>query len=125
MTNEKTNNALQRSLYLFQGIYYLLTGLWPIVHMRSFEMASGEKQEHWLVKTVGALTAVIGTTYCLAAVKDSQAEETPFLAVGGSMAFTTIDVVYVLQKRIPPIYLADAVIQIGLIIAWIIALRSK
>jgi hypothetical protein len=43
-----------------QGVYYVATGLWPIVNIRTFEAVSGKKREHWLVKTIGLLIAGIG-----------------------------------------------------------------
>lgn len=39
----------------FQGIYYVASGLWPLLHMRSFEAVTGPKRDKWLVNTVGAL----------------------------------------------------------------------
>jgi hypothetical protein len=44
-----------RLVGITQGTYYAATGLWPILWMRSFEAVTGPKQDHWLVKTVGAL----------------------------------------------------------------------
>ena len=43
-----------------QAVFYIVTGVWPIVSMRSFEAITGPKVDRWLVKTVGALVAVIG-----------------------------------------------------------------
>ncbi len=40
-----------------QGLYLLLTGMWPLVHYRSFEWVSGPKVDDWLVKCVGGLAA--------------------------------------------------------------------
>ncbi len=37
------------------GLYYLITGLWPVVHLASFEKFTGPKQNHWLVKTVSLM----------------------------------------------------------------------
>ncbi|MBV8580277.1 MAG: hypothetical protein JOZ86_06540, partial [Candidatus Eremiobacteraeota bacterium] len=37
--------------------YYLATGLWPLLDMRSFELVTGRKTDRWLVKMVGALAA--------------------------------------------------------------------
>ena len=28
------------------GLYYLITGLWPVVHLVSFEKFTGPKQDH-------------------------------------------------------------------------------
>ena len=47
-------------------IFYIVTGVWPIVSMRSFEAITGPKVDRWLVKTVGALVAVIGCALALA-----------------------------------------------------------
>ena len=40
---------------LTQGVFYLATGLWPIVHLPSFERVTGRKKEKWLVKAMGGL----------------------------------------------------------------------
>jgi hypothetical protein len=43
-----------------QAAYYLMTGLWPLFHRRSFEAVTGPKTDYWLVRTVGVLVAAIG-----------------------------------------------------------------
>jgi len=48
-----------RALAIGQGLCYPLTGLWPLVSLRSFEKVTGPKADDWLVKTVGALIAVL------------------------------------------------------------------
>ena len=53
-----TTTAITR----LQGIYYLLTGLFPFVHFGAFEALTGRKRDRWLVRTVGLLAAVIGLT---------------------------------------------------------------
>jgi hypothetical protein len=52
----------QRSVLRAQGGYYLVTGLWPLVHLASFEAITGPKVDDWLVRMVGLLAAVIGAT---------------------------------------------------------------
>ena len=54
------SEPLASGLCVTQGIFYVATGVWPIVHLRSFEAVTGPKLEGWLVKTVGALIAVVG-----------------------------------------------------------------
>ena len=49
-----------RGLAGLQAAYYVSTGLWSLVHRRSFERITGPKQEYWLVRTVGALAVAIG-----------------------------------------------------------------
>jgi hypothetical protein len=44
--------------------FYVVTGAWPFVSMRAFEMVTGPRVDRRLVKTVGALAA-IDTVYAL------------------------------------------------------------
>jgi energy-converting hydrogenase Eha subunit E len=99
-----------------QGAYYLLTGVWPLIHLASFEAITGPKQDDWLVRMVGLLAAVIGTTLVFAARQGHRALEIMVLAVGSALAFTAVDVWYALQGEIARIYLADAVVEVGLIV---------
>src|SRR5437764_10320112 len=51
-----------------QGVYYLLTGVWPLVSIRTFQIVTGVKTDnlptgreadHWLVMAVGVLITAI------------------------------------------------------------------
>src|SRR5215475_2368904 len=63
----KIASLLRRDPAEIQGAYLLATGVWPVVHLRSFEWTTGPKLEGWLVKTLGGLIAAIGTTLLCAA----------------------------------------------------------
>ena len=97
-----------------QGSYYLITGLWPLIHMASFEAVTGPKVEDWLVRMVGLLVVVIGATLLLAVRRGREDGEVLVLAVGSALAFTAVDVWYALSRVISPIYLADAVVEVVL-----------
>jgi hypothetical protein len=99
----------------FQGLYYLLTGLWPIIHLASFEAVTGPKTDDWLVRMVGLLASVIGATLLFAARRGNRGIEILVLAVGSALAFATVDIVYALRGRISAIYLADAIIELALV----------
>ena len=49
-----------------QATYYILTGLWPLVHFSSFELVTGPKTDDWLVRMVGLLVVLIGVTLAVA-----------------------------------------------------------
>jgi hypothetical protein len=104
---------------LTQGVYYLLTGLWPWVHLGSFLAVSGDKTDLWLVQTVGALIAVIGAALCVAAYRHEDSWAITCLTLGSALALAFVDVFFVSQRRIPPVYLLDAVIEAGLIALWL------
>ncbi|HZI13913.1 MAG TPA: hypothetical protein VE153_26330 [Myxococcus sp.] len=105
-------------LSLLQGGFYVATGLWPIVHLRSFEAVTGPKPEGWLVKTVGALITVIGGTLVLSGLRRRVTPETRLLAAGSAAAFTAVDTVYTAKRRISPVYLLDAVAETALLAGW-------
>jgi hypothetical protein len=94
--------------------YYTASGAWPLVSMRSFEAVTGPKVDRWLVKTVGLLAIADGLALGVGARRERPAPETIALAAAAALAFTTVDVVYVLRGRIRPIYLADAAVELAL-----------
>jgi hypothetical protein len=115
------------SLLVFQGLYYLITGLWPLISIESFQWVTGPKTDHlptgheadhWLVMTVGILVTVVGATLLLSAWRGNGSLEIAFLATGCAAGLTAIDTIYVWREVIAPIYLLDAAIQVPLIAAW-------
>jgi hypothetical protein len=110
--------TVRQYVALVQSGYFAVTGLWPLLHMRSFEWVSGPKTERWLVKTVGLLITAIGSVIGLAAWRRRLTPEIEGLAVGSAVALATIDVIYVARRRIRWVYLIDAVAEAGLAIAW-------
>jgi hypothetical protein len=104
-----------------QGLFYLVTGVWPLVHIDSFQAVTGPKTDLWLVYTVGLLVAVIGGVLLIAAVRRRVTAEVALLAVGAALALAGIDVVFVAREVIRPIYLADAAVEVLLAAWWGIA----
>ena len=101
-----------------QAIFYIASGIWPLVSMRTFEAVTGPKVDRWLVKTVGVLVAVIGSGLALASRRRQLAPEIVLVAAGSAAALATIDTVYVAKRRISPVYLLDAVAEIALVAGW-------
>jgi hypothetical protein len=96
----------------FQGVYYTVTGLWPLVHMPSFLSVTGPKTDLWLVRMVGLLAFANGV--CMLYSRFTR-EFPPVLFVltgASALAFAAIDVYYVLAGTIRPVYLGDALAEI-------------
>ena len=121
---EADRSDLSSWLSLGQGGFYLLTGIWSLVSIGTFQRVTGPKVDLWLVKTVGVLVAVIGSVLTMAGLRQQSSPEIKLLAVGSAAGLTAIDVVYVARKRISPIYLLDAVAEVVLIAGWLVAQRS-
>jgi hypothetical protein len=105
-----------RSILVVQGVYYLITGIWPLVSIETFEAVTGPKTDDWLVQTVGVLAAVIGATLLVGACRRAPTREAIALAALSILGFATVDVVFVLGDVIGPIYLMDAAVQAVLFI---------
>src|SRR3954470_3170999 len=69
------NRARVKTVSLVQGLYFTLTGIWPILHLRSFEAITGRKRDRWLVKTVGGLIAVVGASLAVGAFEETSEVE--------------------------------------------------
>jgi hypothetical protein len=105
-------------LSLIQGAYYLITGIWPLVDIRTFQKVTGPKTDLWLVKTVGVLVSVIGAVLTVAGLHRQTTIEMPMLGIGSAAALTVVDIIYVTRKRISRIYLLDAAAELILIALW-------
>jgi hypothetical protein len=106
------------ALSLAQGVGYVLTGVWPLVSIRTFEMVTGPKTDRWLVKTVGVLVSVIGMVLIVAGVRRRTTAEIPLLAAGSAAGLSAIDVIYSSRGRISKVYLLDALAEMALLGAW-------
>lgn len=121
----RKRSSLGDVLAVGQGAYFAVTGIWPILHIKSFEAITGSKKEKWLVKTVGGLIVCIGGTMLVDGLKKRTNASTAGLAVSSSAFLAGVDVWYVLKNRISPIYLLDAVAEVGLVAAWATIGRTK
>lgn len=99
-----------------QALYYILSGVWPVLHMPSFEAITGPKVDDWLVRMVGLLAATIGVTLAVAVRARRWGTEVRTLAILSALAFAAIDLRYALTGRISPIYLADAAAELLLVL---------
>jgi hypothetical protein len=114
---------LDTALATGQGLYYLVTGVWPLLSMRSFEAVTGPKADRWLVKTVGVLIGVIGGVLMLAGRRRRVPLEPTLLAMGSAAGLAAIDTIYASKGRISKIYLLDAAAEVALIAAWAVGKR--
>jgi hypothetical protein len=113
-------DARVRILAAIQAVYFLLTGVWPLVHIRSFMTVTGPKQDLWLVRTVGVLVTCIGIDIGLAAIRSAVDANVITLAITSAIGLTAIDVIYVARGTIWKVYLVDAAAEILLVTAWIV-----
>jgi hypothetical protein len=112
-----------RRLARAHGCFNLVSGIWPLVSVRSFEAVYGPKTDRWLEYTVGGLLTTIGATQLLSR-SDDDVRLARRLGIGTAATLLTIDLVYVPRRRISAMYLQDAVCEIGWLLAWTRASRG-
>ena len=118
MSKWKGHTMDSRGLAQAQGLFNLANGLWPLVSMRSFEKVLGPKAEHWLVRTVAGLMITNGVAQ-LRSSSIAEPRTTRRIGLGTAATLGLIDLRYGLPGRIRRVYLLDACVQCGWIIAWL------
>ena len=120
---------LYRSICWIQGFYFLLTGVWPLLSIETFQLVTGRKTDHlvtgreadhWLVNTVAVLVIAIGITLLFSAWRGRFSAEAAILGVAAAIGLITIDVVYAARGTISAVYLLDAVLEVAIVIAWLV-----
>jgi hypothetical protein len=97
------------------GVYYLLTGLWPVFNASTFQKVTGPKTDIWLVKTAGILFANIGLLFLL-----GQPGQLKLFAISVAVCIAAFEAYYSLRKVISKIYLLDAAVEIVLAAGWLL-----
>ncbi len=78
------------------------------------------------MRMVGLLAVVIGSAVGIGAWAGRRTPELIALAAGSALAFAAIDLVYGLSGVIPPIYVADGLLELGFAAAVVgLSLRSR
>lgn len=106
-----------RALAAIQAAYLVSSGVWPILHRRSFERVTGRKQDFWLVRTVGGLAAASGASLGFAAASGRKHRETSLLALATGLVFGAADLRA--ARSHSRIYLADALLQLAFAPTWL------
>jgi hypothetical protein len=128
------SNSLHTWICWIQGIYFALTGLWPLISIETFQMVTGRKtdhfvtgdeSDHWLVNTVGALVTANAAVFLSAAWSRRKSIDVAILGISVATGLTAIDVVYVVRGTISAIYLVDAAAELVLIALWAVVLWRK
>lgn len=101
------------------GAFNVAGGLWPLLHMRSFEAVFGPKTDRWLVRTVSGLLLANGLVQLGTRPDPHSIEQSRRIGLGTSSALAAGDITYAPAGHISRMYLADAAVQLGFICAWI------
>lgn len=107
-----------RAVAVGQGAFWMGAGLWPVLHLKSFERATGPKADGWLAQSFGAMMTVVGSALVLGGARRPADRTTRWLAIASALCLGTLDTYFVARRRIRPTYLFDAAVQAGFLAAW-------
>jgi hypothetical protein len=116
---------LFKLLIFTQGIYILLTAIWPLIDIGSFMLVTGPKHDIWLVKTVGALLIPVGI--CLLSFAYFQINKIPAIILGAltALSFMIIDFYYAATDVISDVYMIDGFIELIFFLGWLFVIKSS
>lgn len=111
-------HTLTRILIFAHGAYLLAGGLWPLVHMPSFEEVTGPKEEDWLVRSVAGILLVIGVVLLGQLRKQRVEVSAVAVAMGASLTLGAVGIITASEGVIDPIYIGDGTVHIVFVALW-------
>jgi hypothetical protein len=72
---------------------------------------------------LGALVGAVGGALVIGAFEAPRSRALPALGIGSAAALALADVIYVRKGRIARIYLADALVDVAIVGAWLLEKR--
>ena len=111
--------AIGSCIAIAQGGYYALSGLWPLLHMRSFVAVTGPTTDLWLVQAFGGLVAAVGAVLLARGLGGKADAATQQFGFATASALVTIDVWFFLKGAISAVYLIDGAAQLVLAGCWV------
>lgn len=122
---DKLNQSKSAGFILIaQGLYFAITGIWPLLHIESFLAVTGPKEDIWLVRTFGIVILAVGLGLFTSGMKRAVSWPIAIIAMGTSLGLMVAEIIYVLQDVIWPSYLLDAFIEAGLLLFWILIISG-
>lgn len=112
-------------LPLIQGIYFLITAIWPLIDIESFMLVTGPKTDVWLVRTVSVLLIPYTLICFWIALKPRLISKIIIIIMTlMSLGLAIIELIYYLNGTIKWLYGADAVLQLIFMIWWIFQIKK-
>src|SRR5580658_5550132 len=128
MLTNPTSPPATRKLPIFaaiaQGFFCVVIGLWPVVGFQSFVSVTGQRPDHWLLTLAGLLLAGIGSSMLIAALRRDIAFEVFAIGLITALSLAATDVIFVIERSIPLLYLLDAVAESLFVTLWVFAIRD-
>ncbi len=107
MYNTKVNNKMLKIILIFQGLYYVLTGLWAIVSLDSFSRITEHYGDAFEMYSIAGMALVVGLFFIWAAYKEELRRPAGFLALGLVLAIVVPELIYLPKIGNPILFWVD------------------
>lgn len=87
-------NTLKITL-LFQGVYYLITGVWSIIDIESFSYFTKYRGDFFLKHTAGLLFSVLGAIFIYYVIKNQLTTSITYFAFITALGVALIELYYI------------------------------
>jgi len=115
--NDRSTQKRKTTLFL-QSLFYLFTGIWPLMHISSFLAGKGEEADNWLLVSAGSLLLCIVCAFFIDLYARRNSASIIFLAIASSVAFLCVDFHYSVFHAMSKLYIVDAAIHLVLMTLW-------
>ena len=106
-----------------QGGYYLLGGLWRLLHPRSFERIAGPKPDQFQTDVSAALFTAVGAALIAGTMKSAPHGPVRVLAISAPVAVAIIDLRH--RQQIRGLFRLEAALEIAFAAAAVLTRRSR
>ena len=112
-------------LGFIHALYFLATGLWPVLDINSFVFFTGAETDIWMAKALGLLMSIIGLLLISAIIRNKLIMELIMLIIFSAFAIAGVEFYYGWNDMIPEIFLLDSTVEFFFILCWILLLLTK
>ena len=105
-------------LLIVQGIYYLLTGLWPLLRLNSLPL-TGSASPNWLPQPVHLLVLCTGVVLLKGSRDQNIKQGVKVLSIAAALALLLIDLYFPFSGTVSKLFIIDGILQFSCLVLWL------
>lgn len=113
-------NRFRRLAIMAQGLYYILTGLWPLAHFASFSRAVALPVNPFQAQAFGAVLVVIGAHFMEAGRRAPPGSSATLLGIAVAGAIAVVDMVWLPRLASASALWVDLVAEVAIAVALVV-----
>jgi len=119
LTVEK-RNRWRRLTLMAQGLYYILTGLWPLAHFSSFSRAVALPVNPFQAQAFGAVLVVVGAHFVEVGRREPPGSSATLLGIAVAGAIAVVDMVWLPRLGSVSALWIDLIAEVAIAVALVL-----